>query len=56
MQHISTQHKIKWCAEPIHLFVSEINKSTNNVQTVHTVYTQAEPIPTTLAENCNTGN
>jgi len=20
MQHISTQHKIKWCAEPIHLF------------------------------------
>lgn len=37
-------------------FVSEINKSTNNVQTVHTIYTQAEPIPTTLAENWNTGN
>jgi hypothetical protein len=30
-------------------FVSEINKSTNKVQIVHTIYTQAEPIPT-LAE------
>jgi len=26
-------------------FVSEINKSTNNVQSVHTIYMQAEPIP-----------
>lgn len=37
-------------------FVSEINKSTNNVQTVHTIYTQAEPIPVTLDENWNKVN
>ena len=36
-------------------FVSEINKPTNNVQTVHTIHMQAEPIPT-FAENWNTGN